>query len=121
MVAGSKVGVFASRNMLAYTRSVASLIIFEGVSDLIYTYTPLAVGRLNCDSVIPVVEFVKRYSALRQIKIMADNDSPGLSGASRLADGLTGVIVDVRVYVPKKKDWRSHVEAGLGWDQLEVI
>jgi hypothetical protein len=122
MTGGSKAGVFIGEFAWLTHKQFRSLTIYEGASDLIHTYTPLAIGRLNCDSVTPVVEFVRRCSALQQIQIMADNDLPGLSGAGKLVNALKdGFSGKVKVYVPRTKDWRSHVEAWYGWDQLEVV
>lgn len=124
MVAGSKAGVFRSGYIWKYRRqSCTSLTIFEGASDLIYTYTSHAIGRLNCSSTEPVFAMLQQFPSLIQVQIMADNDPPGLVGAGELADTIRchWPNIRVKVYVPRKKDWRAHVEAGYGWDELEVL
>jgi hypothetical protein len=122
MVAGSKAGVFVRSFTNDNKNTFSTLTVFEGVSDLIHTYTPYAIGRLSCESSAPVVAYLRGFSILRGVQIMADNDPPGLVGAGKLAAEIKDKLsLKVRVYVPRVKDWRSHVEAGYGWDDLRVL
>jgi len=108
-VAGSKRGLFVPTQSLE--SRVTTLYICEGASDAIYlkAYVTegLVIGRQNCDMCDEVSAFV---AATRpgSIVILADNDEPGLTGASKLSG--TGYLMGrARIFIPREKDVRETI------------
>ena len=108
-VAGSKRGLFVPTQSLE--AKVTTLYICEGASDAIYlkAYVTegLVIGRQNCDMCDEVSAFV---AATRpdNIVILADNDEPGLTGASKLSG--TGYLMGrAKIFIPRDKDVRETI------------
>jgi hypothetical protein len=115
---GGREGLFVPHDL---PERVHTLVICEGPSDTAAALGLglIAIGRPSC---LACVEHCVRLVRLREVKsavVVADNDAPGIAGASRLAIALRPYVPDVRVAIPPLKDLREWVRGGA--TQGEVI
>ena len=96
-----------------------TLLICEGPTDTAAALTLgfEAIGRPSCQG---AVKIIAAYAAGRVCVIVADSDTPGMSGARALAEQLQGVAADVATIVPAdgSKDLRAWLKAGCTRDDI---
>lgn len=116
---GKKWAVPGSREGLFYAADLphgGRLLVCEGPTDTAacLDWGFHAIGRPSCTGgVRHAVELVKRL-APAEVVIVADGDTPGLTGAERLAAVLVAYVAAVRVVAPPRgvKDARAWLQAG---------
>ncbi len=116
MVKGSQTGIFIPRINWPTVKRDWTLFICEGASD---TATAIdmglkAIGRLSCQTGGGhIIEFCRKYYPTQAV-IIADNDSPGITGATLLQNALEDEATRTLVYVPENndKDLREYMQNG---------
>jgi hypothetical protein len=106
-VKGSKAGLF-----IPMTGNVAScLYVTEGPTDTAAALTLglYAVGRPSCNSGGPEIKTFAKAHSVREIVVVADNDKPGLDGASKVAKEIG---LPARIWIPPCKDIREFLNSG---------
>ena len=99
---GRKLSVKGSTNALFIPKGLSEngrLVICEGPTDCAAALDLgfNAIGRPNCDSKI---EMTARFAEGRKVTIVADNDTPGIKGARKLARKLIRHCPEVKIIVP---------------------
>ena len=87
MVRGSKIGIYSGNNICDIPDNSSKLVICEGATDLatIKRIYPTAVGMFNNENPIEIVyNYILKYKPAETI-IFPDGDTPGVSGANKLA------------------------------------
>jgi hypothetical protein len=106
-VTGSRAGIFIPSNIPPQD----IVWIPEGPSDVLAALTLglYAVGRPSCNTGGPEIAALCRRLGVRKVVLIADNDTPGIEGAKKVAKevGLRHVI-----YLPPCKDLREYVKLG---------
>lgn len=117
-VRGGREGVFIPSNVPVGD----GLLICEGASDCaaLRDHSFDVVGRPSCTGGAHILQAIVRKWNVREVVIVADADTPGQRGASRLASELVSYVANgVRIITPPAKDAREWVRSGI--NRLDIL